>query len=59
MALDPSTDPPAVEHPAEFRKRVGLAGSPVALDRYAIKELWRIESSTEAAGIYWSGCLAP
>ena len=51
IALDPSTDPPTVEIPAEFRKRVGLAGSPVALDRYAIKELWLIESAAEAAEV--------
>jgi hypothetical protein len=51
MALDPSTDPPSVEEPSAFRRRVGLAGSPVALDRYAIKELWLIESATEAAEV--------
>ena len=51
IALDPSTDPPSVEEPSAFRRRVGLAGSPVALDRYAIKELWLIESATEAAEV--------
>jgi hypothetical protein len=51
MALDPSTDPPSVEEPSAFRRRVGLAGRPVALDRYAIKELWLIESATEAAAV--------
>jgi hypothetical protein len=30
---------------------VGLIGSPVALDRYAIKELWLIESAAEAAEV--------
>jgi hypothetical protein len=48
MALDPSTNPPSVDEPAAFRKRVGLAGSPFALDRYAIKELWLMESASEA-----------
>ncbi len=51
MALDPCTDPPSVEMPAELRKRMGLTGSPVGLDRYAIKELWLIESATEAAEV--------
>jgi hypothetical protein len=51
MAMDPSTDPPTVEMPAEFRRRAGLIGSPVALDRYAINELWLIESAAEAAEV--------
>jgi hypothetical protein len=51
MALDPATDPPLAEEPSSFRRRIGLAGSPVALDRYANKELWLIESATEAAAV--------
>jgi hypothetical protein len=51
IPLDPSTAPSTVEMPAEFRKRLGMTGRPVALDRYAIKELWLIESATEAAEV--------